>query len=110
MLHRTTSWTYRRLQAEVQRIAGALRAIGCSPSSRIAIIMPLTPIAIATYLAVIYVGAATVSIAESFSSAEMQARMSIAGVTLTICQVRAHAGSARPRSLWRCAPTHSIRW
>lgn len=72
----------------MQRIAGALRTGGHSPASRVAIIMPLTPLAIAAYLAVIYIGAATVSIAESFSAAEMKARMDIAGVSLIFCQVR----------------------
>ena len=65
-----------------------LHAQGLGVGSRIAIIMPMTPVAVALYLAVVYVGGAVVSVAESFSSAEMEARLRVGRTTLVFVQVR----------------------
>jgi acetyl-CoA synthetase len=55
--------------------------------SRIAIIMPMHATAVALYLAVIYIGAAVVSVAESFSAVEIKARLDVAEASLVIVQV-----------------------
>lgn len=65
----------------------ALRAAGHGTGSRIAIVMPTTPLAVALYLATVYIGAAVVSVAESFSAAEMESRFAIGEVTLVLVQV-----------------------
>lgn len=84
---RTHSWSYRQLLHEVQRAAMALRAAGHGTGSRIAIVMPMTPLAVVLYLATVYIGAAVVSVAESFSAAEMESRFAIGDVTLVVVQV-----------------------
>lgn len=91
---RVREWTYRQLLAEVRSIAAALRTAKQGPGSRVAIIMPMTPFAVALYLATVYIGAAVVSVAESFSAAEMRTRLDVGGATLIIVQVRSTVESA----------------
>lgn len=82
------TWTYRVLKHRAHEIAVALRAAGHGPGSRVAVIGSMTPEAVATYLAVVLVGGAVVSVADSFSPEEMTVRLNIAEATLIIVQVR----------------------
>jgi acetyl-CoA synthetase len=64
-----------------------LQSAGQGHGSRVAIIMSMTPFAVALYLAAVYIGAAVVSVAESFSAAEMKTRLEVGGTTLIVVQV-----------------------
>ncbi len=57
-----------------------------SPKDTVAIIMPMNIEAVATYLAVIYLGASVVSIADSFSENEINKRLSISNCKLVVTQ------------------------
>jgi acyl-coenzyme A synthetase/AMP-(fatty) acid ligase len=61
---------------------------GCASGSRVAIIGSMGPDAVATYLAVVWLGAAVVSVAESFSAEETRQRLQLAATTLVIVQVK----------------------
>jgi acyl-coenzyme A synthetase/AMP-(fatty) acid ligase len=49
--------------------------------------MPMTPLSVVLYLAVIFVGGAVLSVAESFSADEMETRLTIGRATFIIVQV-----------------------
>lgn len=80
------------LRLRSHEVAVALRASGHGRGSRVAIIGGMTPEAVATYLAVVLVGGAVVSVADSFSPEEMAVRLRVAEATLVVVQVR-----GRPR-------------
>eukprot|EP00892_Ulva_mutabilis_P005710 jgi/Ulvmu1/3510/UM162_0017.1 len=83
---RIQTWTYRVLKQRAYQVAVALRAAGHGPGCRVAIIGAMTPDAVATYLAVVLVGGAVVSVADSFSPEEMYVRLKVAQATLIIVQ------------------------
>lgn len=58
----------------------------CKVGDRIAIVMPMTPFAVAIYLGVIKAGCVVVAIPESFSAEEIAIRLQIAPVKLVFCQ------------------------
>ncbi|MDA0911109.1 MAG: AMP-binding protein, partial [Proteobacteria bacterium] len=57
-----------------------------SPKDTVAIIMPMNIEAVATYLAIIYLGASVVSIADSFSESEINKRLKISNCELVVTQ------------------------
>lgn len=75
--------TYGELERLVNRIASGLTE-RFRPGDRIGIYMPLIPEAIAIYLGIIRAGMAAVSVADSFSPEELQARLRIAGARCLI--------------------------
>lgn len=77
---------YCELETMVNRIANSLVKQGFKQQDTIAIAMPMNPIAVASYLAIIKIGATVVSIADSFSSHEMKTRMDIANTAGIITQ------------------------
>ena len=81
-----TEFTYGELQRLVAWVANSLVAAGVKPGEAVAMLLPMTPTAIAIYLAIIAVGASVVSIAESFAAPEIAARLRIASVTLVFTQ------------------------
>jgi len=70
--------TYGDLELLTNRIANGILERGFKKGSRIAIYMPMTPQCVAAYLGIIKAGCQVVSIADSFSSAEIRKRMEIA--------------------------------
>jgi acetyl-CoA synthetase len=78
--------TYAELDQLSNRIANSLISHGFSASDAIAIAMPMTPYAIAIYLGIIKMGGVVVSIADSFSSEEMAARLNIAKTKAVLTQ------------------------
>lgn len=70
--------SYGDLNLLSNRIANSLLQAGFSSGDAIAIAMPMNKYAIAIYLGIIKMGAAVVSIADSFSSHEMAVRLNIA--------------------------------
>ena len=103
---KTLTLTYRELGLQVKHVAATLLAAGQGPGCRVAIIMPMTAFAVALYLAVVFIGGAVVSIAESFSAAEMQTRLQVGEATLVVVQVQ--PPPPRPCMLrhWQHDPVH----
>lgn len=71
--------TYGELEQLVNRIACGLREQDIAPETPIALYMPMTAACVAAYLGIIRAGCIAVSIADSFSAAEVRTRMRIAG-------------------------------
>jgi len=78
--------TYADLNRLSNRIANSLIAQGITVGDSIAIIMPMTELAIAIYLGIIKMGGIVVSIADSFSSQEIASRLAIAKTKLVFTQ------------------------
>ncbi len=77
--------TYGELKDEVMRVASALAGVGFAPGDRIAIVMPMTPEAVAIYLGIIFAGCVAVSIADSFAAPEIAKRLTIAEARGVFC-------------------------
>ena len=88
--------TYGELERLVNRIASGL-AERFWPGDRIGIYMPLIPEAVAIYLGIIRAGMAAVSIADSFSPEELQARLRIANARCLITVDGYHYGGKELR-------------
>lgn len=73
--------SYGELEKLVNRVANGLRENGFSAGDAIALYMPMTVECVAAYLGIIRAGCVAVSIADSFSPAELQKRLRIAGAT-----------------------------
>ncbi len=69
--------TYQELKERVERMAGGLVDFGLRPGDNVVIYAPLTSEAIICYLALIKIGAIPVSVADSFSPAELRKRVEI---------------------------------
>ncbi len=78
--------TYGELRSRVDEIANGLVRLGCGLESRIAIAMPMTIESVFAYLAVIAIGGAVVSIADSFAAEEIATRLRITGADTVITQ------------------------
>jgi acetyl-CoA synthetase len=76
--------SYERLETDVDRFAGGLRARGFHPGDGVAVYMPMTPECVIAYLGTIRAGCRVVSIADSFSAQELHSRMEIAGARAVV--------------------------
>ena len=74
--------SYGELLQWVNRIANSLQSAGVRANTVVAIVMPMHWQTVAIYLAIIKLGAIVVSIADSFSSAEIATRIKIAKAAL----------------------------
>jgi acetyl-CoA synthetase len=79
-------WTYGELQDAACQIAASLKAKGHQPSERFAVFMPMNAQSVAIYLGVVLFGGAIVSIADSFSTEEINTRLRISGATTVFTQ------------------------
>lgn len=68
---------YGDLQQKVMRYATAMKELGFTVEDRIILYIPFSIEAIASYLALIYIGAEPVLVADSFSAAELKKRIDI---------------------------------
>ena len=84
-IHRVT---YGELRRRVDAAAHGLSRLGVGEGTRVAIAMPMTVEAVVAYLAVVALGGAVVSIADSFAPDEIAARLRIAGAGLVVTQDR----------------------
>jgi propionyl-CoA synthetase len=75
MTGRIERFTYRELQTEVARLAGAIRAAGVEPGDRVIIYMPLVPQAVFAMLACARLGAVHSVVFGGFAAAELAARI-----------------------------------
>ncbi len=78
--------SYDELNALSNRIANSLIKQGIKSGEKIAIAMPMNQYAIAIYLGIIKMGGIVVSIADSFSSQEMETRMAITHTKIIFTQ------------------------
>ena len=79
-------WTTDQLRRLTARVANGLMAQGIRPGDAVAIIMPMTATAVASYLGVIAAGAVAVSIADSFAPTEIGMRLRLSKAKLVITQ------------------------
>lgn len=70
-------FTYAQLKALTAQVANGLTKLGIKPGDRVAISIPMTAEAVATFLGIIAAGCAAVTIADSFSATEMAVRLQI---------------------------------
>lgn len=67
------------LKRNVAGIVGAIRKSGFQPGDALGVVLPMTPLSVALYLAIIAAGCRAVSIADSFAPPEIGNRLRIAG-------------------------------
>lgn len=92
-----TTMTYGELERLVNRIANGLEEHGIAPDAAIALYLPMTAECVAAYLGIIRSGRRVVSIADSFSPAEVRTRMVIAGAEIILTVNRyIRAGKVMP--------------
>ncbi len=77
---------YDALRRDVARCANGLRAAGIGLGDAVAIVMPMTYEAVVAYLAIVAIGGAVVSIADSFAPEEIATRLSIAQAKWAVTQ------------------------
>jgi len=78
--------TYADLRRRVDEVANGLVAAGYGEGSRIAIAMPMTIESVYAYLAIVAIGGAVVSIADSFAADEIAVRLGITRTDAVITQ------------------------
>ncbi|MEN8250951.1 MAG: AMP-binding protein [Bacteroidota bacterium] len=78
--------SYSELHEMVGRVKNSLNARGVKQGDRVAIAMPMTVEAAAIYLGIIAAGCSAVTVADSFSSEEMQIRFDLAKPVCVFCQ------------------------
>jgi acetyl-CoA synthetase len=112
---------YAELERLVDRAAHGLRALGLREGDRVALYLPLTLECVAAYLAVVKMGAAVVSIADSFAPPEVATRLRLgeAGLVVTtsafsrggkVFDLYAKAQEAgAPRAVVIPSPGHPVR-
>lgn len=69
-------------------VANSLDTLGLEKGSAIAIDMPMNPIAVIIYLAIVLAGYVVVSIADSFAPAEISTRLNISKTKAIFTQVK----------------------
>ncbi|MFQ5876345.1 MAG: AMP-binding protein [Acidobacteriota bacterium] len=94
-----TATTYGELEALVNRVANGLMERGFSRGDAVALYMPMTVECVAAYLGIVRAGCRVVSIADSFSPAELDRRCRIGGARGVIT-VEAYRRSGRPIPLY----------
>lgn len=89
--------TYGELRAAVGRVANGFVTAGFSPGDRIAIAMPMTPLAVFAYLGIVAAGGVVVSIADSFAAEEIASRLRLTRTEMVVTQDRiTRAGKELP--------------
>lgn len=102
-LHRVS---YGELRRAVEVVARAFE-----PGESVAIAMPMTIEAVISYLAVIHAGGRVVSVADSFASPQIEARLKVAPVTTVITQDRVlRAGRELPmvEKVWEATSARCV--
>jgi len=73
--------SYRQLLDEVQRVAGALRALGVRKGDRVAVMLPNTPQCVVAYYAVLWLGATVVMVNPLYTPRELEIQLKDSGAT-----------------------------
>jgi acetyl-CoA synthetase len=77
--------TYRELDAEVRRLAGALRRLGVSTGDRVAVYLPLVPEAAVALLACARLGAIFLPLFSGYGAAAIAGRLNDGGAKVLLC-------------------------
>lgn len=93
--NRLSRTTYGQLRREVARVANALVNSGIGTNDAVGIVMPMNGRAVAAYLGVLAVGAAVISIADSFAPQEIATRLRIGKAKLVLTQDAVQWGGKR---------------
>lgn len=89
--------TYGELEGLTNRIANSLRLLGLEKGDAVAIDMPMTVEAVASYLGIVRAGCVVVSIADSFAAHEIETRLRISDARAVVTQdVVFRAGKTLP--------------
>lgn len=78
------TWTYHDLQAETNRVANALGALGVGPGDRVGIFLPMLPETVATVMAVARIGAIFTPIFSGFAPAAAASRLADSGAKVLV--------------------------
>ncbi len=81
-----TEVTFGELRSAVARCANGMTEHGIAPGDAVAIVMPMTYEAMVAYLAIVALGGAVVSIADSFAAEEIAVRLEIANAKWAVTQ------------------------
>ena len=85
--------SYDQLFEQVRLYAARIRDAGFEPGDRIAIVMPMDTVSVTVYLAILFVGCAAVSIADSFAAGEIAKRLRISEAKAVLyCESYQRAG------------------
>ncbi|MDH5504057.1 MAG: AMP-binding protein [Acidimicrobiia bacterium] len=91
----SASMSVAELRTQVQTCAGGLRRAGIGEGDRVAMAMAMSVESIIGYLALVWVGATVVSIADSFAAAEIQSRLALVECETVITQDEISRGGRR---------------
>ena len=81
---RRREWSYRQLDAESCRLAGALRGIGIEPGDAVGLYMPMLPETAAAYFAIARTGAVCVPLFSGFAGEAIVTRLTDAAAVAVI--------------------------
>jgi acetyl-CoA synthetase len=72
---KVSTWSYQQLRELCNRVSNGLLRLALRPGDAVAVILPMTPEAIAIYLGIIQAGCVAISIADSFAAPEIARRL-----------------------------------
>ncbi len=78
------SWTYRDLDAAVDRFAAGLQSIGVRPGDRVSLVLPNTPHYVVAFFAVLRIGGIVVQTNPLYTPRELEAQWKDAGVETVV--------------------------
>lgn len=84
MIYFNRGVSYRQLLDEVQRMAGALQALGVGKGDRVAIMLPNTPQCVVAYYAVLWLGAVVVMVNPLYTPRELEIQLKDSGASYLI--------------------------
>jgi long-chain acyl-CoA synthetase len=78
------TWTYRELDAAVDRFAAGLQSIGVRPGDRVSLVLPNTPHFVIAFFAVLRIGGIVVQTNPLYTARELEAQWNDAGVETVV--------------------------
>ncbi|NUR61182.1 MAG: AMP-binding protein [Catenulispora sp.] len=90
--------SYQQLRHDVDRLAGALRALGVQPGDRVALVLPNCPAAVTAFFAILRLGAVVVACNPLYTDSELRHQLTDSGAKVAIVFDGAYAtlDAARP--------------
>ncbi len=107
----TTEWSYHDLQSLTRRVALGLQQLSMKPGEHVALVMAMTPEAVAAWLGIVYTGCVVVSIPDSLAASEIATRLQMISCRLVLTQDQVLRGNLRHplyRKLLDVAPPRCI--
>ena len=90
--------SYQQLRQDVDRLAGALRALGVQPGDRVALVLPNCPAAVTAFFAILRLGAVVVACNPLYTDSELRHQLTDSGAKVAVVFDGAYAtlDAARP--------------